>query len=305
MIGLSIATLCACSRPHLLDVSLHKNREASAPVARYFIGGDARNDRAGVLPWALKEAKQRSARGFIFLGDMELTPQLDARFERELVELDPIQFFPVLGNHEIKLFGVVGLEKEEAESRFQAHFLGTKRTPVRSWFSDRVAYSRDLDGGVHFVALDNVSQRGFGAEQLERLAEDLTAARRNAATRYVIVGMHKALAHNPATTHSMDEDGENGVNDSNAALKLFQEAHVTAIFASHVHEYVTFEQGGIPTYVTGGLGAPLARSSSSDAVVLRHHVLQLDVLDSRLDVTFVPFEGPAVVAESDEDEGKE
>jgi hypothetical protein len=275
-----------------------------APLARYFIGGDARNDSLGVVPWAFCKAKERGARAFIFLGDMELDPHLDVNFQKELDSLDPLSFYPVVGNHEVRFLGLLGIERAEAERRFQKHFLGTKRTPVTSHFTDRVAYAVDLDGGVHFVALDNVRDEGFGKPQLDWLREDLAGVRNRSTARYVIVGMHKALAGNGASTHSMDEDGKEAARDSVEALKIFQENHVTAIFASHVHEYVTFEQGGIRTYITGGLGAPITRNLSKGAYG-RHHVLEVNVRETSLDVAVLPFEGPAVVAKTEDDEGNE
>jgi hypothetical protein len=275
-----------------------------APLARYFIGGDARNDRLGVVPWAFCKAKIRGAHAFIFLGDMELDPSLDANFQKELDVLDPILFYPVVGNHEVRFLGLLGVERAEAERRFQKHFLGTKRTPVTSHFTDRVAYSVNLDGGVHFVALDNVRDEGFGKPQLDWLREDLASVRNKSTARYIVVGMHKALAGNGVAGHSMDEDGKEAASDSVEALKIFKENHVAAIFASHVHEYVAFEQGGIRTYITGGLGAPITRNLSKGAVG-RHHVLEVDVREASLDITLVPFEGSAVVAETDDDEGNE
>jgi hypothetical protein len=76
-----------------------------ASGVRFAIGGDSRDDKSHVLPWAFREAKARRVSAFIFLGDMELTPSLDGHFERALVLLDPVSFYPVLGNHEVKTFG--------------------------------------------------------------------------------------------------------------------------------------------------------------------------------------------------------
>jgi hypothetical protein len=92
-----------------------------------------------------------------------------------------VPFYPVLGNHEIKAFGFMSVGVAGAERAFRARFLATARTPVRSALPDRVVYSADLPGGVHFVALDNVTENGFGAPQLAWLADDLS--RRRAPTR--------------------------------------------------------------------------------------------------------------------------
>jgi hypothetical protein len=263
-------------------------------VIRYVVGGDSRDDASHVLPWAFREAKGRGATAFFFLGDMELTPQLESHFEQELKLLDPVPFYPALGNHEVKVFGIVGAGQDRAERDYRARFLGTPRTPVTSAIDGKVVYSVDLPGGVHFVALDNVSQTGFGDDQLAWLASDLEKAHADPRVRYVIVGMHKPLAHNGISAHAMDADGLRAVADSEAALALFVKNHVSLIFASHVHRFASFTQASIPSYITGGLGAPL---DHSDAASGFHHLLQLDVAEDGIHVTVVRFDGKPSVGE--------
>jgi 3',5'-cyclic AMP phosphodiesterase CpdA len=278
---------------------------SSAPAehagsVRILVGGDSRDDRAHVIPWAFGEAKSRGAVAFLFLGDMELTPQLDRSFASELALLDPVPFYPVLGNHEIEQLGLLPIERSAAQKALSRRFLGTPRTPVRSSLPDRIVYSVDLPGGVHFVALDNVSQRGFGQDQLAWLGADLARAQAEPATRHILVGMHKPLAHNGVATHGMDRDGTQAVSDSEAALKLLVEHHVEMILASHVHQLSQFEQAGIRSYITGGLGAPLTRSGPEHAF---HHFLQLDVSDSNIRVEVVRFGGaPSTEPEGGDDD---
>ncbi len=257
-------------------------------VTRLMVGGDSRDDAAHVVPWAFSEASARGATAFLFLGDMELTPQLDAHFAHELPLLGSVAFYPALGNHEVQLFGFLSIGRHGAERAFRTRFLETPRTPVASSIIDKVVYSVDLPGGVHFIALDNVSQTGFGSAQLAWLGLDLEQARATSATRYIIVGMHKPLARNGISTHGMDGDGPQAIADSDAALSLFAQHKVSVILASHVHEFAHFKQAGIDSYITGGLGAPLDRSGSDHAF---HHFLQLDVHDAGIDVTVVPFTG--------------
>jgi hypothetical protein len=261
---------------------------------RYVIGGDSRDDASHVLPWAFRQARARGASGFFFLGDMELTPELDAHFANELPLLDPVPFYPALGNHEVRVFGFVPLGKERAERAFKDRFLGTARTPITSSIEGKVVYSVDVPGGLHFIALDNVSQTGFGSAQLAWLGLDLENARQDPKVRHILVGMHKPLAHNGVSTHGMDSDGAQAIADSDAALTLLQKYKVDLLVASHVHEYAHFSQGGIDGYITGGLGAPLDRSGADHAF---HHFLQLDLTDDAIHVTVVRFDGQASYGE--------
>jgi hypothetical protein len=292
------ALLVACGGAPSAPAS-HPVPAAPGPgVVRYIAGGDSRDDGSHVIPWAFGEAKARGATGFIFLGDMELTPQFDAAFAEKLKLLEPVMFLPALGNHEIKLLGFASIGRAAAERAFKKRFLGTAQTPVQSSLGDRVVYSIDLPGGVHFIALDNVSQNGFGQDQLAWLATDLGHARSTTSTRHIIVGMHKPLAGNGVTRHSMDADGDQAVNDSDAALALFQQYKVSLILESHVHEYARFEQGGIPSYITGGLGAPLTPSGPEHTF---HHFLQLDVSEEGIHVDVVRFDGtPSIGVELDD-----
>jgi hypothetical protein len=271
----------------------------AAGTHRYIIGGDSRDDTALVVPWAFRQATARQASAFIFLGDMELTPGMDGHFSDELRILGPMPFFPVVGNHEVKMFGGLNIHTRHSKKKFRERFLDNARTPVKSSLPHAVVYSVDLPGGVHFIALDNVSQKGFGQEQLTWLEQDLIAARGSAATTHVIVGMHKPLAKNPVSRHSMDEDGEPAVRDSVAALETMMRHRVSLIVASHLHQFSRFTQGDIPSYITGGLGAPLTSSGPEHAF---HHFLQVDVTDDSLRVDAVRFEGaPATGADDNDD----
>ncbi len=266
---------------------------------RIIIGGDSRDDSSQVLPWAFREARARAASAFFFLGDMELTPQLDEHFRKALPLLGSVPFYPTLGNHEVRLFGISSLGHNAAEASFRKRFLDTPITPVHSSLPNQVVYGVTLPGGVHLVALDNVSQAGFGKDQLDWLERDLSAARQDPQVKYIIVGMHKPLAKNGKTTHSMDADGFQAIADADAALALMVKYDVSMIVASHLHAFMQLELDGIPMYITGGLGAPLDKGGPDYAF---HHFLQVDVGDKKLHVTVVRFDGkPSIGTGEDND----
>jgi Calcineurin-like phosphoesterase len=271
-------------------------------VIRLAIGGDSRDDRSRVVPWAFKEARKRGAKAFLFLGDFEITRLADKFFVPQLGDLTGVPFYPVIGNHEVELFGIVRLSSgRHALDEFREDFLS--KPEVRLAPLPQVVYATEIGNLVHFIALDNVSRRdeGFGDEQLAWLARDLKAA--SAAKSVILVGMHKALAKNPVTTHAMDEDGPDAIRDSDAALTLFKQYGVAMVFASHSHMYASYSQDGIETRLTGGLGAPLVKGlAESDGGF--HHFLLLDVPPSGdkalLRVEVVKFHGPPTRDQTDE-----
>jgi Calcineurin-like phosphoesterase len=249
------------------------------PAIRYVVGGDSREDTAHVLPWALHETRTRGVAALIFLGDMESRPELDDHFRGELAELGPVPFLPVLGNHETVLRDHTTAaprdDRVRALQAYGARFLGRPPTPVQSAFDDKLTYAVDLPGGVHFIALDNVSQPGFGADQLAWLAADLQRARADGRARHLVVGMHKALVGSGVTRHAMDEDGPAAAADSTAALALLEQNHVELIVASHFHGFAEYAQGGIRSFITGGLGAPLDVVHGKEPAF--HHLLVVTV----------------------------
>lgn len=310
--ALAVSCLAACGggrssslRSPCCAAYQHTDRLTDQPlqgVIRLAIGGDSRNDQSHVLPWAFKESRKRGAKAFVFLGDMEITRLEDKLFAGQLSDLAGVPFYPVVGNHEVEFLGAVRLPGgRHAVKEFKKDFLtapGIKLAPLAE-----VIYTADLGGGVHFIALDNISRRaeGFGAEQLAWLAGDLKAA--SAAKKVILVGMHKPLAKNPVTKHAMDEGGAGAIGDSDAALALFKQYRVAMVFVSHSHMYASYNQEGVEMRLTGGLGAPLVKGLA-EADGGFHHFLLLDVQPgddkSPLQVEVVKFQGTPTRDQEDE-----
>lgn len=282
-------------------------------VIRLAVGGDSRDDKSHVVPWAFKEAKRRGARAFFFLGDLEITSAIAKRFVPQLADLGDIPFYPAIGNHEVETFGIVRLPKSESQrkvKKFKEEFLTALGVNIAP-FLDTVVYSVDLEG-IHFIALDNVSRKGegFGSAQLAWLEEDLKTA--SAGKKIIFVGMHKGLANNPVTSHAMDEDGPQAVKDSDAALALFENYEVAMVFVSHSHMYAAYTQDKdrLQVRLTGGMGAPLVKGLA-EADGGFHHFLLVDVSpgDSktlvRVQVVKFPCTLPCTPSRSETDESQE
>jgi Calcineurin-like phosphoesterase len=281
-----------------------------AGAARLVVGGDSRKSFTGdasgqgVLRWAFALAGRAGASAFLYLGDMQRTPPAESYFEQDLATLSPsVVFCPVYGNHEALFLGAVDVFPDSLGTRrFARDFLPGCVGPELPVVAERatagrVYYSVELPGDVHFVALDNVSPAlGFGEAQLLWLAQDLASAR--ARRRRIVVGMHKALSGNGVTGHSMDEDVDAADpgrvwRDGGRALQLFLANGVELVFASHEHGYWEHRQPGtdrgIRSFITGGLGAPLKTCAGPDHAFF--HVLVLDVLSDRIEVTPVRYPG--------------
>ena len=70
----------------------------------------------------------------------------------------------------------------------------------------------------------------------------------------------------------------------------------SALLASHVHEFANLEQAGIPSYITGGLGAPLDNSGPEHAF---HRFLEIEVTNAGLRVAVVRFDGKPSLADGE------
>lgn len=281
---------------------------------RVAIGGDSRNDNSHVMPWAFDQAKKRGAKAFFFLGDLEITSSIDKHSIAEFKYLGDVPFYPAIGNHEVEIFGILRLPKEESQlkvRKFKDEFLSGRGINLAS-FPDTAVYSVDLEDRIHFIALDNVSRKGegFGAPQLAWLEQDLKTA--SDGKKVILVGMHKGLANNPVTSHAMDEDGRQAVNDSEAALALFKNYKVAMVFVSHSHMYAAYPQDkdGLQVRLTGGMGAPLVRGLA-EADGAFHHFLLVDVAPGdckapvRVQVVKFPCTPPCTPSKSETDETQE
>jgi hypothetical protein len=295
----SIRSVTCCSAFQHSD---HLSDRPDPGVLRLAVGGDSRDDRSHVVPWAFQEAGKRGAIAFVFLGDMEITRFADRFFMPQLRNLSGIPFYPIIGNHEVELFGAVRLSSGgHAVEKFKEDFL--RKPGVRMAPLPQLAYSAEIGREIHFIALDNVSRRGegFGDAQLSWMAGDLQAA--SAAKSIILVGMHKPLAKNPITTHAMDEDGPAAIRESDAALALFKKYGVAMLFVSHSHMYAAYNQDGIETRLTGGLGAPLVKGLA-DADGGFHHFLLVDISPgddkAKLRVEVVRFHGIPTRDQQDE-----
>ena len=111
--------------------------------------------------------------------------------------------------------------------------------PRRYWFSCADAL---------FVAFDD-AQEVLTPQDLQWLDDTLTRHR----DRYKLcfVYMHEP-PYDPRPGHKHALEG-----GADQLVAILSKHHVSAVFASHIHGYLTADLDGVPEYITGGAGADL------------------------------------------------
>lgn len=134
----------------------------------------------------------------------------------------------------------------------------------------RAYYNRNLApnyydfvwGNARFILTDN-AEGGMDEAQLAWLEKLLT----NRTTKHVFLIMHKPpFDPRPSRSHTMDSAAQ-----ADKIMTWAAQYRVTAAFASHIHMFWQGEKQGVPWYITGGAGAPLA--AKKEAGGFNHYVL--------------------------------
>ncbi len=199
----------------------------------FAILGDSRGNMS-VFEDILDHIRSDKAAFVLHTGDIVRRPQ-PAQFDwvlHELNEEEPgLCIFAVAGNHDID---------RKATDPAKRYLLYNRAFGQRRyWFS----YADAL-----FVAFDD-AQEALAPDELEWLDDTLSRLR----DRYKLcfVYMHEPPRDpRPGYAHAL----EGGADQLVATLARH---HVTAVFASHIHGYLTDNLDGVPEYITGGAGAEL------------------------------------------------
>ena len=143
---------------------------------------------------------------------------------RELLREFALPFFPVPGNHDIR----IGTIKD---------YLQYSGAPAAHYSFDR--------GAVHFTLLDS-SVGSLMDWEFAYLDQDLTASQ--APVKIVVV--HHPPFDPAGTTHVMANGGDK-------FMQIVKQRGAKYVFAGHIHCYEEAERDGVKYVITGGAGAPL------------------------------------------------
>ncbi len=204
----------------------------TAPFS-FAVLGDSRGNMS-VFEDILDHIRADGAAFVLHTGDIVRRPR-PAQFEWVLHELNEeapdLRIFAVAGNHDID---------RKAKDPAARYLLYSRAFGQRRyWFS----YA-----GALFVAFDD-AQETLTAAELRWLDDTLGRLRDH--YRLCFVYMHEP-PRDPRPGHAHALEG-----GADQLVAILAKHHVSAVFASHIHGYLTDDLDGVPEYITGGAGAEL------------------------------------------------
>jgi len=140
-------------------------------------------------------------------------------------------------------------------------------------------------GRSYFIVCDDANEKGLGGFQMEWLRGELEKSR---AYRNRFVFMHVPLYDPRADAQGL----EHGLQDPVEAKKindLLDRYDVTMLFTSHIHGYFTGKWGKTPYIITGGAGAELVGTNSTNYF---YHYIDVRVSDSGVRYYVVKIPSP-------------
>jgi len=140
-------------------------------------------------------------------------------------------------------------------------------------------------GESYFIVLDDANEQGLDAAQMDWLTAELGKSHQY---KYRFVVMHVPLFDPRQSGQAL----EHALGDPEAAQQLndlFDSSHVTMIFASHVHSYITGSWGATPYIISGGAGAEIYSGDTGEAIF---HYIKVNVTEDGVTYELVPLPTP-------------
>ncbi len=253
----------------------------------FMVSGDSRNCGDVVMPAIAAAAHREDAALYWHLGDLRLIADVDDDYRRlhptaslneylgaawpdfQHSQIEPFgatAFFLSIGNHET----VAPKNRAEFITAFapwlDAPLIREQRLRDDPNDQNPRSYYHWRQENVEFISLDNATPDEFDSAQLKWLAAVLHRARRDAAVRAIVVGMHEALPESLARGHSMSDfpAGEASGLRVYAQLLAAHRFKPVYVLASHSHFVMQgifntpywHEHGGVlPGWIVGTAGA--------------------------------------------------
>ncbi len=223
-------------------LDLPRNQAVSLPNPDRFVVavmGDCRTNTEAMEKNIL-DAKTKSDFAFL-LGDLVSRGER-ANFDFFVNELNESQGnFPVytaIGNHD--------LDRDGGHQLYEKYF-GSRHYWLKA-------------GAALFVVIDNVEEKEFDAE-LKWMDQVLKTEAGSAQLIFLMM-------HQPPYTLYRGKPHSLSLEQTGRLMEVAHRYPVSAIFSSHIHDYMAFSYEGIPVYITGEAGAPQKKDIPSYGYLL-------------------------------------
>jgi len=267
----------AFASPHALFLALlllHSSMLAGCAHQRrpwtFAVSGDSRDCGNTVMPAIARGARASGASFYWHLGDLRRIRGIDFDFaherrfarglpsedeyinmawpdflEHQVAPFGEVPFFLGIGNHET----VPPKTRDAFRSEFGALLDRTELRTQREHDAARhlapapagSSYYHWVKGGVDFFNLDNATQDSFDEQQLSWFDAVIEADLKDPSISSIVVGMHEALPHSLAGSHSMCGSNAGRASGEHVYRKLIaaEDGHKRVyVLASHSHYFL-------------------------------------------------------------------
>lgn len=200
-------------------------------------------------------AKKSNAKLLIHTGDLSSGGQREELIQvKNLLTSLPFKYYPVLGNNDAG----------------PANAYNTQN--YQEVFGSELYSSFDFQNS-HFILLDNSNRKvGFSDAELAWLAQDLENAKSSA---HIFIFMHRPFAL-PLAAITGDDETKTSRTSNAKFVELINKYKIDHIFTGHLHNYFTYDLGGVETTISGGGGA-VPQSLLGGTASAYYHYLEVTI----------------------------
>ncbi len=198
----------------------------------FIVCGDSHTNEE-VYQKIIQKANENQVKFLVDLGDItRVGAESEFTDFKSLVNGLKIPYYVVCGNHDVL----------NSDSFFKKYFGDT----YYSWnYND-----------VHFIVLDDTTDENvFSEKQLGWLENDLQDYKE----KLVFIFVHKPPKCPFVTSDLLEFEGKESDQRIERFLDIAREYKIDKIYSGHIHNHLSYSQGGIPITITGGAGGPTHR----------------------------------------------
>jgi 3',5'-cyclic AMP phosphodiesterase CpdA len=223
-----------------------------------------------ILSSIIQDINQHNPALAVYAGDgtEQGGPISNMYFYREELSKLKVQYYPVIGNHEVSRGAFADGTQGDGEENFIKVF--ADRLPNRDSRGRQVCYYSFDYQDSHFIVLNTAWQhqpenesKGLypGGEQWQWLVRDLKSSRQRSNHIFIICHEPHLLPDLSGGVFIAGDLNRFPVWYDAKAIESFRllchEYRVDAVFSGHLHAYANFKDGDITHIITGGAGSNL------------------------------------------------